>query len=440
MPVRVVKLGEVMKHVKPVFEIDDSAEYMLCRVRLHRRGVVLRKYQKGSSIKTKKQQLCKSGYFIVAEMDAKFGGYGFIPRELNGAIVSSHYYLFKLNETLIEPDYFLTILRTEILQEQIKAKGSTNYSSVRPKNILGYKIPLPSLEKQKQVAKRASKYFKQAEEYTEEQKRQKELVLGLRQAILQEAIEGKLTADWRKEHPDVEPASELLKRIAAEKAELVKQKKIRKQKPLLPISKEEIPFDIPDTWEWCRLGEITINSLGKMLDSAKNKGEYKPYLRNLNVQWYEVSTDDLKKMRFEKHEIDKYSVKKGDVVICEGGYPGQAAIWQNDHPIMFQKALHRVRFISRCFDSKLFVQILWLWDKNKEIVKYFTGAGIKHLTGKSLNRLIIPLSPLFEQQVLTDQVQAKLALCDKLEAEITTARKHAKHLSTAILQEVFDEK
>ena len=165
----------------------------------------------------------------------------------------------------------------------------------------------------------------------------------------------------------------------------------------------------------------------------------KPYLRNLNVQWFNVYVNDLKEMPFEEHETEKYSVIKGDIVICEGGYPGQAAIWNNDDPIMFQKALHRIRFISKCMPSKLFVHMLWLWDANGEIKKYFTGAGIQHLTGKSLNRMLIPLPPLPEQKVIVTKVEKLLALSDQLETQITDNQTHAEQLMQAILKEAFTQ-
>ena len=102
---RKVKLSEVIKHRKGSITIDDNKEYKLCRVQLHRRGVVLREIIKGNQIRTKKQQICKAGDFLVAEMDAKVGGYGFVPNELDGAIVSSHYYLFELDEKKIRPTF-----------------------------------------------------------------------------------------------------------------------------------------------------------------------------------------------------------------------------------------------------------------------------------------------------------------------------------------------
>ncbi len=236
---------------------------------------------------------------------------------------------------------------------------------------------------------------------------------------------------------EYEHASELLKRIQAEKAQLIKDKKIKKQKPLPPISEKEKPFELPDGWVWCRLGDITINSLGKMLDAQKNRGELKSYLRNLNIQWFKINVADLKQMPFEEHETEKYSVIQGDIVICEGGYPGQSAIWNKKEPIMFQKALHRVRFILGCFPSDLFVHLLWLWDSNGEIKKYFTGAGIKHLTGKKLNLMLIPIPPLLEQKAIVAKVEKLLTLCDQLETQITDNQAHAKQLMQAVLKEAF---
>ena len=96
-------------------------------------------------------------------------------------------------------------------------------------------------------------------------------------------------------------------------------------------------------WETKRISEIARHSLGKMLDKSKNKGEPKPYLRNLNVRWGEFDLSDVLEMRFLPEEADKYTAVKGGVLICEGGYPGRAAIWDQDEPIYFQKALHRVR-------------------------------------------------------------------------------------------------
>lgn len=154
-------------------------------------------------------------------------------------------------------------------------------------------------------------------------------------------------------------------------------------------------------WVVRPIGEIAHASLGKMLDKNKNRGTSKPYLRNLNVRWFDFDLSDLLEMRFEDHERDRYTAKKGDLLICEGGYPGRAAIWSNDEPVYFQKAIHRVRF-QEPERAKWFLYYLYLCDTEGSLRSHFTGAGIQHFTGEALKRFRIPLPPLPEQQRILD--------------------------------------
>lgn len=143
------------------------------------------------------------------------------------------------------------------------------------------------------------------------------------------------------------------------------------------------------------VGEISKHSLGKMLDKAKNKGEFKPYLRNINVRWFNFDLSDTLEMKFLPEETEKYTAVKGDVLICEGGYPGRAAIWQSDEPIFFQKALHRVRF-HEIEHNKWFVYFLFSQDSSGCLRQHFTGAGIQHFTGSALKQFKIPIPPIEE--------------------------------------------
>ena len=148
-------------------------------------------------------------------------------------------------------------------------------------------------------------------------------------------------------------------------------------------------------WVVKKVGEVAKHSLGKMLDKAKNKGEMQPYLRNLNVRWFTFDLSDLLQMPFLPTEAAKYTAVKGDVLICEGGYPGRAAIWTEDYPIYFQKALHRVRFHEPEY-NKWFLYYLYAQDKGGCLKKHFSGTGIQHFTGEVLSRFEIPLPPLPE--------------------------------------------
>ena len=232
----------------------------------------------------------------------------------------------------------------------------------------------------------------------------------LRELVLQLAVRGKLVPQDRGE----EPASVLLKHISDEKFRLFREGKLRMPKPLPPIATEEAPFEIPDHWEWVRLGDITNSRLGKMLDKSKNKGPYRRYLRNANVQWFRFDLSDVLELRLEDTELEEYSVKENDLIVCEGGEPGRAAVCGPDvDGMVFQKALHRVR--PWCGISTWYLAYLLRCDTwSQRINTLFTGATIKHLTGKALATHVVPLPPLSEQHRIVAKVDELMGLIDRL--------------------------
>jgi type I restriction enzyme S subunit len=145
----VVPLADVLRLRKEFTTIDDNKLYKRCRVQLHAKGVLLRDTVSGGDIKTKKQQVCGIGEFLVAEIDAKMGGFGLVPEELEGAVVSSHYFLFVVNEEVLDRNYLGYYCRTQKFRAQVEAQGSTNYAAIRPADVLAYTIPLaPPAEQQ----------------------------------------------------------------------------------------------------------------------------------------------------------------------------------------------------------------------------------------------------------------------------------------------------
>ncbi|HBP5742614.1 restriction endonuclease subunit S [Pseudomonas aeruginosa] len=163
------------------------------------------------------------------------------------------------------------------------------------------------------------------------------------------------------------------------------------------VSDSEMDWSIPDHWIWARCAWLGEARLGKMLDAAKNKGDFRPYLRNINVRWGGFDLSDVLQMRVEEHELLKVSVRKGDLVICEGGEPGRAAVWSDEEEFVIQKALHRFR----CNEHVLPEYILFCLEHDYfsgRLSRYFTGATIKHLTGRALAEYPIPLPPVDEQK------------------------------------------
>jgi type I restriction enzyme S subunit len=189
-------------------------------------------------------------------------------------------------------------------------------------------------------------------------------------------------------------------------------------------------------WEEKRLGEIAQHSLGKMLDKAKNKGEFKEYLRNLNVRWFSFDLSDMIQMRFTSDEIEKYTARRGDVLVCEGGYPGRAAIWDNDSPIYFQKAIHRVRFENPIL-NKWFIYHLYLSEKNSTLKSYISGAGIQHFTGESLDRYVLPIAP--DHQIITfvSKLDSLYSETSRLESLYQQKIAALDELKKSILQKAF---
>ena len=241
----------------------------------------------------------------------------------------------------------------------------------------------------------------------------------LKNSILQMAVQGKLVP----QDPNDEPASVLLERIRAEKEQLIKEGNIKKQKnpsvifrgaDNLPYEKvgknepvciaDEVPFDIPESWEWVTLKQIAVTALGKTLDKSKNIGEYRPYLCSINVYWTGIDLSTVKQARFEDSELSKYQLNKGDLLICEGGDVGRSAVWDRDEEMYYQNALHRVRFYGN-IEPRFFQLLMESYKGAKILDNYSKGMTIKHLVQNSLNSIYFPLPPLAEQRRIVEKIK-----------------------------------
>lgn len=159
-----VALGEVVYHRKEFIVISDLETYRRPRVQLHSQGIVLRDAVPGALIKTKKQQVARAGEFLVAEIDAKVGGFGIVPAELDGSVVSSHYFLFGHNPDRINNRFLGWFIKTPTFRQQVEAQGSTNYAAIRPADVLRYEIPLPPLDEQRRIVARIEELAAKVEE------------------------------------------------------------------------------------------------------------------------------------------------------------------------------------------------------------------------------------------------------------------------------------
>ena len=206
---------------------------------------------------------------------------------------------------------------------------------------------------------------------------------------------------------------------------------------------DEIPFDIPDSWEWVTLQTIATSSLGKTLDKAKNKGDLKPYLCSINVYWDGIDLTTVKEARLEENELPKYLLRPGDLLICEGGDVGRSAVWESTQEMYYQNALHRVRFYGE-INPHYFQLLLECYKGNQILDAYSKGMTIKHLVQTALNTIVFPLPPLSEQTRIVDAVNRLLPYLhsyDRAEQKLSALNTgFPEALKKSILQEAVQGK
>lgn len=179
-------------------------------------------------------------------------------------------------------------------------------------------------------------------------------------------------------------------------------------------------------WVVKKLGDISDMCLGKMLDKEKNQGDYQPYLANINVRWGGFDLKNLSQMRFEEKEDERYGLKYGDLIVCEGGEPGRCAIWKDEVPKMkIQKALHRVRMHDNYNPFFVYYRFL-LAGRSGELSKHFIGSTIKHLTGIGLKQVEFKYPSLAIQNqiaAILSSIDQKIEINNRINAELEAMAK-----------------
>ena len=384
--------------------------------------------------------LIRPGDLVISKINVSKGAMGIYSGE-EDVTATIHYSSYTFDTSMIDVEYFKRFLKSSefirLLKEQVKGGIKTE---IKPKHILPLEIELPDIQEQRKIVEHFKSIETEDAELKTELNHQQTLLKKLRQQILQEAIEGKLTADWRAAHPDVEPASELLKRIQAEKAQLIKDKKIKKQKPLPPISEDEKPFDLPEGWVWCRLCNLGNIAGG----GTPSKG--KPKYWNGDIPW--VSPKDMKDNVISSSElkITQTGVKNSSAkLIPENSIlvVGRSGILKRTLPVSInlvectvnQDMKVIIPFIKEMTDY--LQKMLWGMESYilKNLVKY--GMTVHSLKYTEFSQQPFPLPPLAEQKAIVAKVEKLLALCDQLESQITRNQSHAEQLMQAVLKEAF---
>lgn len=289
-------------------------------------------------------------------------------------------------------------------------------------------IPIPPLAEQERIVNRIQELEQSIADYSQIdnqlQNLQTSFPEALKKSILQMAIQGKLCP----QDPTDEPAELLLKRIHNEKQRLVQEGKIKKDKNESVIFRRDnshyeklgseerciddgIPFEIPDSWLWVRLGTIFQHNTGKALNAADKNGTKLPYITTSNLYWDSFVLNKLKEMFFTEAEIEKCTVKKGDLLVCEGGDIGRAAIWPYNETMRIQNHIHRLRpYYPVCV--RYFYFLFYLYKGSGLIGG--KGIAIQGLSSNSIHNLLFPLPPINEQYRIVEAIDKAFEIAKAL--------------------------
>lgn len=433
-----VKLGDFLKQYRIEHIVKDDNEYKQVTISKHD-GVCFRGYKNGKEIGRKRQFIVDLKKYpntlMFVRQGLEDGSIGIAPNEVDGCIVTENMPMFSIEN--INKDYLKYILKSSFFKNLVSKISTTGSAqkSIHERQLIEIEINIPSLENQAKIVKNLEVINENFNILSNELSDQLDLVKKLRQQILQDAVQGKLV----EQNTDDEPASILLEKIKSEKEQLIKDKKIKKEKDLQPIKAEEIPFDIPDNWVWCRLGQISTIKIG----STPSRQE--PKYWNGNINWVssgEVANNNITKETKEKitqlalNETSVAIYPIGTVLVAmigQGKTRGQTSILkvpattnQNVAGLLIEHGLINSEFLWYFFLSRY------------EITRsHATGGNQPALNSIKISNILFSLPPLSEQKRIVAKVEELMKYCDELEQNIKSNQQYTQQLMQVALKEAL---
>lgn len=333
-------------------------------------------------------------------------------------------------------------LKDEIVKN---TKSGTSKESINQSNLRNYKIPYFAIDKQNLWIDKLVNTKSIKEDLEFELSSGQSLLKQLKQTILQEAIEGKLTAKWRAKNPDIGTAKELLDQIKTEKEQLVKDKKIKASKLLAPINEDEIPFDIPPSWEWCKFGEIIYENPRN--GYSPKTVDYKTEIKTLKLGAITQGYFDTTQIKYLDISIEKDSflwLKKGDVLIQRSNsleHVGMAGIYNlKDTNYIYPDLIMKCQVVQPVINY--FIHKYLVSNFTRE---YFrnnaSGAqqSMPKINQGTVTNLLVPLPPTEEQKEIVATIEKLFTLCDELESEINQNKTTVQTIMATVLKEAFEQ-
>lgn len=379
----------------------------------------------------------KENQFAYNPYRVNVGSIGLAPKGLIG-LVSPAYIVFETTKEL-DAEFLYYYLKSSLGINLIKWYGDRGgvRSALRYKDLCEIDIPDLNLNQQMSVLKKMKKANTEIEKLNSEICCQEKLISQLRQSILQDAVQGKLVP----QDPDDEPASVLLERIKEEKERLIKEKKIKKQKSLLPITEDEIPYELPKGWEWVRLGEICSLITDGTHSTPNYVSKGVPFLSVKDISNGFIDFNHTRFITQQEHEelIKRCKPEYGDVLLTKVGTTGIAKVIDTKREFSIFVSLALLKIIHNTLYPYYIEYMLNSPLGKKQSEENTQGIGNKNLVIKCIKNFIVPLPPLNEQKRIVEKVDQLMTLCDELEKNIEQSKKDSELLMQSVLQEAFKE-
>ena len=370
--------------------------------------------------------LVKKGDLVISGINVEKGALA-VYEEDKDALATIHYSSYVYDENQVDIEYLKWFLKSRTFQDIVKEQvGGGIKTELKPKNFLPLKIKLPGLDEQIDIARKIDDVARKINDLSETNNNNQTLLIQLRQAILQEAVQGKLIPQ---DHND-EPAIDLLKRIKAEKEKLITEGKIKNQKTLPPIPENEIPYDLSQGWEWVRFTDVAYiaSNLVNPFDHldmphiAPNNIE-----KNTGKLLYHntVREDDVRSPNhfFISGQILYSKIRPNLSKVIIANFDGLCSA--DMYPVY---SLINSKYLLIYMLSNVFLDMA---------VKKDNRVAMPKINQTELKLIPVPVPSLTEQRRIVAKVNQLMHLCDELEAQLNHSKKDSEMLMQAVLQEAF---
>jgi len=353
-----------------------------------------------------------------------------------------HYSSYKFDPDQIDIEYFKRFVKSQVFIKALEVRGGIK-TEIKPKHFLPIEIDLPDINEQREIVSFFRRVEDEISELASEISTQAHYLDKLQHVVLQEAIEGKLTVEWRKQNPALisgdNHASKLLEKIRAEKAQLIKESKMRKEKPLPPIADEEKPFTLPDGWVWCRVGDLATKVTDGTHFTPRYQKEGVQFVSAKDIKSGALSFDKCKFISQEEHErlYKRCNPEMYDLIVSKSGSIGMVVLNENDHQFSLFESLALVKYPQNFIYSAFFAIGLQYSCHNLKR-EHIRGVAVKHLHLEVLRTLLVALPPLSEQQAITNRVNSLKKIVNELNGQVVERDYQSELLLQAVLREAFE--